>query len=389
MNTQQLKTQVRDEMVDQEGVTGVGIGEDEDGEEVVVINVEHGASDSIVIPQRFSTENVEIRETGSFHMEVVRQGGTQQIDRKAEHRPVPGGVSAGHTEVTAGTVGFIVEDSDGNRYTSSNNHVYANVNAASEGDEIIQPGTADGGTTNNVSATLAGYVPIENGATLDFAWADMSVEHLLELEGVGKPSGSPVDVSVGDTLIKSGRTTSVTEGTVEQISVDVNVGYGDGNTYTMNDCILTGDMSDGGDSGSAVLVKDTMEPAGVLFAGSNTSTLLSKATNIKPETGLTIVTDGGSGGGGGGDQTPTASVSITLQKETPETGNIQVTVTDQNGNSVSGATVSADGPSSLSGTTDTSGSVSFDGVQIGEWSITAQKSGYSTETVSVASGDFN
>ena len=380
MKAQELKSQLSSELLDKEGVAGVGVGTDEDGNEVVVINVESGKAHTVSIPQQYEDENVEIRETGPFHSEVVRSEEPQNIDRKSKHRPVPAGVSAGHTQITAGTAGFIMEDGEGNRYPSSNNHVYANVNNASEGDVIVQPGPQDGGTSSDQSGTLAGFIPISDGVNVDFAWINSDVEHTLELAGVGVPKGDVAEVSVGDTLIKSGRTTGVTTGTVEQVSTDVNVGY-DGGTYQIKDCILTSNMSQGGDSGSAVLKENTMQPAGVLFAGSSSATLHSKAANVEQQSGLTIVTEDA-------PDVPTASVSITLTKETEELGNIEVSVTDDTGSPVDNAEVSITGPSEQVGTTNTDGFVSFNGVTLGDYSVSASKSGYSSNTVQVSKDSF-
>jgi hypothetical protein len=60
-------------------------------------------------------------------------------------RPVPIGVSTGHPDITAGTIGARVKDSDGNIYALTNNHVYADENRASIGDKVLQPGAFDGG----------------------------------------------------------------------------------------------------------------------------------------------------------------------------------------------------------------------------------------------------
>ena len=60
-------------------------------------------------------------------------------------RPAPGGVSIGHRDITAGTLGCLVRKG-GVTYILSNNHVLANSNAASPGDPILQPGPYDGGT---------------------------------------------------------------------------------------------------------------------------------------------------------------------------------------------------------------------------------------------------
>ena len=50
--------------------------------------------------------------------------------RTSKHRPAPGGVSIGHPNITAGTLGMVIP-TDSGRYILSNNHVLANSNDAS------------------------------------------------------------------------------------------------------------------------------------------------------------------------------------------------------------------------------------------------------------------
>lgn len=78
------------------------------------------------------------------------------------YRPVPFGVSVGHHAITAGTVGCVVTDNtDGSPQVLSNNHVLANINAGAPGDEILQPGAADGGERPaDVVAHLKRFVPL-------------------------------------------------------------------------------------------------------------------------------------------------------------------------------------------------------------------------------------
>ena len=81
-------------------------------------------------------------------------------DRTARYRPAPGGVSIGHFEITAGTLGCLVKR-DGETFILSNNHVLANVNEASKGDAILQPGAHDGGSNPaDQIATLEDFVPV-------------------------------------------------------------------------------------------------------------------------------------------------------------------------------------------------------------------------------------
>ena len=78
------------------------------------------------------------------------------VDAKARFtRPVPIGVSTGHPDITAGTIGARVTDGS-NVYALSNNHVYANSNAASDNDPVLQPGPTDGGkVATDVIGTLS------------------------------------------------------------------------------------------------------------------------------------------------------------------------------------------------------------------------------------------
>jgi hypothetical protein len=78
---------------------------------------------------------------------------------------------------------------------------------------------------------------------------------------------------------KSGRTTGVTEGEIQVVDATVNVVYSDDVTATFTDQILTGKMGAGGDSGS-VAVDEEMNAVGLLFAGSDRSTIYNRITNV-------------------------------------------------------------------------------------------------------------
>lgn len=77
-----------------------------------------------------------------------------------KQRPVVPGCSTGHVNVTAGTIGAVVEVA-GEIMLLSNNHVFADENDASLGDTIIQPGSVDGGRADRDRiGTLYTYVPV-------------------------------------------------------------------------------------------------------------------------------------------------------------------------------------------------------------------------------------
>lgn len=76
-----------------------------------------------------------------------------------KQRPVVPGCSVGHFNITAGTIGGVVEVA-GENMILSNNHVFADENQAELGDAIIQPGDYDGGDTGDRIGTLYTYIPI-------------------------------------------------------------------------------------------------------------------------------------------------------------------------------------------------------------------------------------
>jgi hypothetical protein len=78
---------------------------------------------------------------------------------------------------------------------------------------------------------------------------------------------------------KSGRTTAITTGEIQQVDVTVDVDYGSGRTARFTDQLLAGAMSQGGDSGSAVLDADK-NLVGLLFAGSDTTTIINRIENV-------------------------------------------------------------------------------------------------------------
>lgn len=375
------KAEVEADLMQQDEVHAVGIGLDDDGNEVIVVTVDRGEARNFMLPESLEDSNTIVQESEQFTAEVAIAELEPQAGRKEKVRPVPGGVSAGHENVTAGTVSYILTDGS-TEFTSSNNHVYANINSGEAGDPIIQPGSADGGTVDEQSANLEKYVLIDDGVTVDLAWANQDVEHTTDLMQVGKPQGEPRRPSVGDQVIKSGRTTGVTRGEVKQTSVTVDVNYGDPGVITLKDQFFTSDMSEPGDSGSAVLFDDgTMNPAGLLFAGSDTTTVMNYATNVESESGLTIVT-------GSGSDMPTATVELQLTQDTQDLGSIRASVADSQQAPIENATVKINGEVNQSATTNSSGVAQFTEVPIGAYTISASKEGYSGDSADITSDNF-
>lgn len=214
-------------------------------------------------------------------------------DRTIKRRPAPPGVSIGHKDITAGTLG-VTCFKDGTKYILSNNHVLANMNAGVIGDAILQPGAYDGGVDPaDKIGTLAAFIPIvfndqNNPNYVDCAIAlPTNAEDLLdEILELGDPVSSKAAV-VGMHVIKSGRTTAVNIGTITEFSGLIAVDYGSGTAY-FDDQIIMGPMLLGGDSGSCLLDALDHVAVGLCFAGSPSLSVANRMTEVMAALGITI-----------------------------------------------------------------------------------------------------
>jgi len=108
---------------------------------------------------------------------------------------------------------------------------------------------------------------------------DIVRNDILEV-GVPKYSG---EVSVGMKVIKSGRTTGFTDGIVRATDAFVSVSYGGGKVAGFKNQIITTKMVEGGDSGSLLLKEDKETAVGLVFAGSDTTGVMNKISDVQSE----------------------------------------------------------------------------------------------------------
>lgn len=203
-----------------------------------------------------------------------------QLQRRT--RPLVPGLSVAHPDVTAGTLGgFVRRAGTDGLLVLSNNHVLADSDAATEGDPVLQPGPADGGTAADRVGTLTAFRPfVATGNLVDAAVA--ALDDGVDADPTGYPGGAllgqvlPADaVDPDEAVEKVGRTTGHTAGRITAVEVDgVGVQYDEGIVYTFDDQIevegLSGSFSEGGDSGSVIWRSSDRAPVGLLFAGSST-----------------------------------------------------------------------------------------------------------------------
>jgi len=107
-----------------------------------------------------------------------------------------------------------------------------------------------------------------------------------QILGIGGVSGTKV-ATLGMRVRKSGRTTGYTEGTVNLLNATVSVAYGS-RTARFAGQIITGPISQGGDSGSLIVDAAENKAVGLLFAGSNLSTIFNPIDRVLAALNISI-----------------------------------------------------------------------------------------------------
>ena len=197
----------------------------------------------------------------------------------------------------------------------SNNHIYADENLAAIGDDVIQPGTIDGGSSPaDDIGTLADFETIVFSTSannvIDAAIASSTTAQLgnaTPSDGYGEPQSVSISPAVGMAVMKYGRTTGETKALITAINATVNVGYGSEGTARFINQIVIGSrgFSSGGDSGSLIVCDDEtksgkgrnkkvvqgpdhLRPVGLLYAGSSSSTIANPIGPVLTRFGVTV-----------------------------------------------------------------------------------------------------
>ncbi|MDE2875821.1 MAG: hypothetical protein OXU69_10795 [Gemmatimonadota bacterium] len=282
------------------GVAGTAVGIGMNGLPVVKVYLAH--TRVLGLPASLDGHEFVTEVTGRFHAlgdmpssaedgggPAAARSGDDTDPRRSFPRPVPIGVSTGQVDVTAGTIAARVVSGE-DVFALSNNHVYANRNAANLGDRILQPGTVDGGVNpDDAIGTLHDYEPIRFCAPfptcpsnrIDAAIAATSTDQLgnsTPSNGYGTPRSTTTAARLGMEVQKYGRTTGHTTGKITGINATLNVGFRDGTARFVGQIMISGGGFSGpGDSGSLIVSggsgANARQPVGLLFAGSQSSTV--------------------------------------------------------------------------------------------------------------------
>ena len=329
MNAKKIRDQNSEQLRSKENVVLVGLGhkhvKDRDtGKLSIVVGVSMKKALSVlspkdVVPPVINGLPTDVEETG----EIWLLSQPMAIDRTANFRPAPGGVSIGHESGPTGTMTCAVRKNS-KWHILSNHHVFAEVvNEAVLGSRILQRGYADGGRADtDTIGWLSEFVKIEMDdvstcplgravvATFNFfarslhrktripaaiARAENTVDCALAipvhdgevLDTILEHDGRYVRIlgetepRIGLAVKKSGRTTGTTHGHISLVDVDATVNLGGGKVATFVDQFaVPNPFGKGGDSGSMVL-SEANQAAGLLFAGSATITLVNRWSNVR------------------------------------------------------------------------------------------------------------
>lgn len=272
-----------------------------------------------VIPLKLGRVSTDVIETHRLKAPPGAVLKKAKIKGAEEHRrkfrpKIPGGVSAIEWCSSACTVTCHVWSHKLKRALMLDNFHCARLRQCRDG-FITQPSPMDGGIPagDNVAQFLAGDITNETtdsalNEELDQAYATKEIFKLGAYRGYGVPS-------VGDRVIKSGRTSGVTTGTVQGIDGVANIDYGDWGVLQKRDLIVATKMLDGGDSSSSL---KRVSPDGTIerplmgqgFAGSDLMSLFIKIPNIIEDPALKQYDldfdyDFEDGNGGGEPEPPT------------------------------------------------------------------------------------
>lgn len=324
----------RDFFLNKENVIGVGVGMKQVGfdrtqQPSVIVFVEKkldkkNLSRNQMIPQQIDGVVTDVIEIGKVRL----------LDERTDKaRPARPGMSIGHYRITAGTFGAVVRDiKTGELLILSNNHILANATdgkdgRAALGDAIYQPGSYDGGSEKDKIADLVRFVPLirsEKKADCPVAAGAAKIGsklvHILkpnydlqfvkrsrgsniidaalarpvspdaispDILEIGRPQGITT-VEIGGKVMKSGRSSGKTAGSVTAIGVSLQVELNDTEVGMFSDQVVSDMISKGGDSGSLVL-DEGMRAVGLLFAGSEKYTIFNHLNNVLTKLDIELV----------------------------------------------------------------------------------------------------
>ena len=402
-NAKKAQKGLNEKVLGKKNVVGTAIGQ-KDG--AVVLRVFTAKSGVAGIPNKQGDFDVVVKVTGPITALGPRTGAVQgpmATHTTSKIRPVPIGVSTGHPDITAGTIGVWVTEGT-KLFALSNNHVYADQNSADIGDNVLQPGDYDGGVEpGDAIGTLSDFEPIKFNNfgqcfnkgkrcnEIDAAIAEVSsgitVDYQTPSGGYGTPDTTIVSAILGQKVQKYGRTTSQTNGEITGINVTVNIGYDSGTALFVDQIIVeTGTAFIlGGDSGSLLVTDPDRNPVGLLFAGNSDGTfaIANRIDLVLTRFGVTVAEESASEP----DATPPVITAVAAGEITADSATITWTTNEEADSKVDYGSDNAYGSEVTAATLVTTHSVSLTGLAA-DTEYHFKVTSVDGSTNSASSGDF-
>ena len=285
-----VKSEHEQDLLSRKGVTGVGIGpkitKGKKTDQVSIrIYVKEKKPKSKLTKGELIPETIDGVPTDVIERNfVLHPGLSMKVDELQIHadtgtyNPLVGGISIGPCRtiggsIYGGTLGCIVEDNGtGDKMLLSNFHVMCVDNTWSAGDTMAQPARID---TGSCPSDIVGALERASlGGQVDCAVASITARnHQCRIEDIGNVAGTALPVQ-NEPVRKRGRTTGLTHGFVDDLSLSVQIDYGPGiGLVTLTnqiglevDTAQSTEFGNSGDSGS-VVVNASREVIGLYFAG--------------------------------------------------------------------------------------------------------------------------
>jgi endonuclease G len=179
-------------------------------------------------------------------------------DRKRRLDPMVPGVSIGNIHSTAGTLGCLVKENAGGETRVLSNWHVLHGDDGNLGDPVSQPGPYDDNrAAENVCGKLVrSFLGLAGDCAIASIDGRAATDEILDLVVGVRQIGDP---ELGDLVVKSGRTTAVTYGTVTRIHTITKIAYGKAGEHQIGSFEIgpdpdhlaeNGEISMPGDSGS-------------------------------------------------------------------------------------------------------------------------------------------
>ena len=217
----------------------------------------------------------------------VKPIGRVRPDVKKKVSPIQSGFSVAHVDVGAGTVGAIVKKGK-KLYILSNSHVLANAGLGKVKDQVMYPGSRDGGKLpKHLAGTLAKFIAFKAGGQfvnhVDCAICEIDSSRLDDLDlSIFGVTGLPKTIAAkrGMKVMKRGRTTGETVGEVEDVNFRVVIDYDGVGEVGFLEQVLCTRYSKPGDSGAIVVDKKSRAIVGLHFAGASGGSVFNPIADV-------------------------------------------------------------------------------------------------------------